>query len=479
MSNLMLFLVVALPRTIYIWLTDQTAGDTPLYLRVSENILRGCGFSASVDPVNCEPIVGGYFPAYPYLLAALQFIGLTEKGIALFIGACFALSILYLRKALELTTQNSEMSLGIALLVGLSPLTLGWSRFLLMEPVMTIFSVLLLARFMMLWHTRKMRDVWIATVILAIATYFKPTSVLFVAPFTITLVYVFGVKQCLKPIVFSALSLAIAILPWELRNQSLSGQSVFNAQSTIWPSSKSYGAWVHSWSITEYERAYAIFPIFAGNLQKIEIKENPFLSREEADHAVALIQEHSLDHTKWNHSIDEKFEELLELKKSSTSLLSLLRLRASQMVSLVLHPANSWAFPISLNAKKGIQHDLNILGYSVDANVLSLMLAKGLLFLYRLALLGLLGLLIYKLIRGFIAPRLSPKDVQRQNRFQLVNDNFLRFLFIASSSLLVATLVLFVLLLSGLEHRYLSPVMLWLEVTVAYWILSARAKTKQ
>ena len=350
MSNLMLFLVVALPRTIYIWLTDQTAGDTPLYLRVSENILRGCGFSASVDPVNCEPIVGGYFPAYPYLLAALQFIGLTEKGIALFIGACFALSILYLRKALELTTQNSEMSLGIALLVGLSPLTLGWSRFLLMEPVMTIFSVLLLARFMMLWHTRKMRDVWIATVILAIATYFKPTSVLFVAPFTITLVYVFGVKQCLKPIVFSALSLAIAILPWELRNQSLSGQSVFNAQSTIWPSSKSYGAWVHSWSITEYERAYAIFPIFAGNLQKIEIKENPFLSREEADHAVALIQEHSLDHTKWNHSIDEKFEELLEPKKSSTSLLSLLRLSSSLIVSFLLHPSIRWAFPICLNA---------------------------------------------------------------------------------------------------------------------------------
>ena len=142
MSNIVLFLVIAIPRSIYIWITDQVAGDTPLYLRVSDNILKGCGFSASVGPVDCEPIVGGYFPAYPYLLATLQFVGFTEKGIALFFGSCFALSVLYLRKALELTTQNSKISCGIALVVGLSPLTFGWSRFLLIEPVITIFSVL-------------------------------------------------------------------------------------------------------------------------------------------------------------------------------------------------------------------------------------------------------------------------------------------------------------------------------------------------
>ncbi len=470
MNNTILFLIIALPRSLYILFTDQIAGDSPLYFRIASNILNGCGFSDSSSFNVCEPIVGGYFPAYPYFIALLQLIGFSEKGIAVIVGVFFALSTLYLRKALELTTRNSKISVGVALVVGLSPLTMGWARLLLIEPVMAIFSVLLLSQCLLIWLRRNVGTVMVGIAILGIATYFKPTSAIFFLPITITLFWSFDYKKFFKIFLISIFSLIIAILPWELRNWSLNGDSVLALKSNLWKDDKYYSSWVHTWSITEYERAYARFPILTGAINQATIEANLFLSKAEANQAHEIIQRH-LDYSNvWDINIDNEFHNLLIEKQLKTSHLSLMGLRVLQMSSLVLHPANSWGFPISLTPQQKKQGDSRFVWHTLDFNLAIIFLSKGFLFLYRALVVALYLFFTYKAINEFISKYLG-RSYQPENNIQLINNDLNRFLFTISFSLIFSSLIFFVVLLSGLEHRYLSPVMLWLEAAISYHIL--------
>jgi hypothetical protein len=467
MYNLVIFLAVACPRLFYIFLTDQSAGDTPLYIRIASNILSGCGFSASQNLIFCEPIIGGYFPAYPYLVASLIYLGFSEKMIACLIGICFALSILYLKKALELVTNHSSLACVVALVVGLSPLNFGWSRFLLIEPVMTIFSVLVLSQLLTILHKKKIFDVSVAVALIAAATYFKPTSVLFCVPFCILVGYVFGLRKGFRILLASGISLVIAVIPWELRNWSLGGQSTLSLQSNIWPQDHGYSAWVHSWSVTEYERSYARFPVSAGRLHDVIINPNLFLSRDEADHAKALINQHTQTESHWNRYIDGEFSKLFVERQISLSSTAVAGLRTLQAFSLLLHPANSYGFPISLPNLRQVNSDRpESFGHYLSTDILISIIGKGILFFYRVLLWGVFSYLVFWILFSS-AFRYEGQGTRFLSERVHVNDlRLMKILTFLALLIVMATLLFFVVIVSGLEHRYLGVVMLWVEVTV-------------
>lgn len=461
-----------MPRLFYILFTDQFAGDTSLYMRIASNILSGCGFSASQNSTVCEPIIGGYFPAYPYLIASLTYLGFSEKTIACFIGICFALSILYLKKALELTTNHSHFACIVALVAGLSPLNFGWSRFLLIEPVMTIFSVLVLSQLLIIWHRKRVLDVSVAVALIVAATYFKPTSVLFVVPFCVLVGCVFGLQRGLTILLASGISIVIAVVPWELRNWSLGGKSTLAVQSNVWPSDYGYSAWVHSWSITEYERSYARFPVSSGRPHDVIINANLFLSRDEAEQAKALISQHVQPESNWNRFIDDEFSKLFVERQISLSLTAVAGLRALQTLSLLLHPANSYGFPISLSNLSQLSSDPpQLLGHHMSTDVALSIIGKGILFFYRVLVWGVFSYLVLRIISSsaYRYERLGAR-LSRQ-RFNANDYRLIRLLSFLALLVVIATLMFFVVIVDGLEHRYIAVVMPWVEVTVTYYIL--------
>jgi hypothetical protein len=471
MNKASLFLILAIPRLLYIYVTDQSAGDTAFYNLVAHNILNGCGFSASTSATECEPLVGGYFPAYFYYIALFDFLGFSNKAVALFTGVAFVASTLYLHTVLARITKNQNLAMWVALVVGLSPLTFGFSRFILIEPIMSVFSVLILAQVLCLVAYKRAKDWIFCLVLIAIATYFKPTSIIFIIPLCIAIILTFGLKNSFKKLVTSGFLLILVVLPWELRTLALKDESLLSIQSNAWPSVKHYNAWVKSWAITEYERADATFPLWRGEFSQINVKPNYFLSQAEATEAMRLVREHAREESIWTTSIDERFLEVVQKRLDSMTILDRLALFSLRSASLLLHPGNSYGFPLSLN------HYWQLLDSGLNFNDLSLInkskaAGKGLIFIYRsfIILIFLWAIVWLIMSRTLKKDSSLPRSTAQSNSHQ---KPIFETCAVLSLSLLITQLVFCVILIFG-DHRYLSVSFLWIEVAVCLFIFQIK-----
>jgi hypothetical protein len=472
MNKASLFLILAIPRLLYIYVTDQSAGDTAFYNLVAHNILSGCGFSASASATECEPLVGGYFPAYFYFIALFNSLGFSNKAMAIFTGMAFVASTLYLYRVLARITKKQNLAMWIALVVGLSPLTFGFSRFILIEPIMSVFSVLILAQVLCLIAYKRARDWVFCLVLTAIATYFKPTSIIFIVPLCIAIIYAFGLKNSFKRLAISGLFLILVVLPWELRTLALKHESVLSMQSNAWPPVKHYHAWVKSWAITEYERADATFPLWRGELSQISIKPNYFLSQAEATEAMRLVGEHTREESIWTTSIDERFLEVVQKRLDSMTIFDRFALFLLQSASLLLHPGNSYGFPLSLSHnRQRLDHGLKINDLSTIDKLKSG--GKGLIFVYRTFMI----LIVLWAFVWWIKSRTLKRDsslVISTSQSNFHQKQIFEMCTVLSLTLLIAQLVFSVILTFGLEHRYLSVSFLWIEVAVCLFIFQIK-----
>ena len=477
MRNSGLFVLLALPRSVYIYLTEQTTGDTALYIQIAANILDGCGFSAASGTNSCTPLVGGYFPAYPYLLALLKFVDLSHKSMAIVVGVGFVLSILYLRRSLEITLRNPRLALWISIGVGLSPLSLGFSRFLFIEPILVVFSILLISQCLFIIYRKKKLDLVGGICLIVLSTYFKPTAVIFVAPLVLSIVIAFGLKYSIKPFLIAGVTLFIAVLPWELRNWSLSGQSLLTAKSNIYPPIKHYQSWVHSWAITEYENAHATFPAFTNGsfwtsktLDDIVIRPNMFLSSAEAQEALEIIEQHSLQDQQWTPELDEKFNILLYKRSEDRVFLDYLVLRLLQVGSVLLHPGNSWGFPLSLSLSSSGNSSTSIIGTNIAAEIIPQVLGKLALFLYRVITLSLFTLAACQLIWHLMCHLTKEWGPTRNKGVVLFSLNDGQVVTVLALTTIVSALALFIFLFNGNYHYYLVYSMPWIEISAFFFL---------
>lgn len=468
---------MALPRLVYIYLTEQVGGDTALYSQVASNILNGCGFSASHGTDPCTPLVGGYFPAYPYLIALLKFLDLSDKSIALLIGIGFVISILYLRRSLEIALENSSLALWISIGVGLSPLNLGFSRLLLIEPILVVFSILLISQLLLIIHRKKRLDMVIGVGLIALSTYFKPTAIIFVVPFCLAILMALGLKRSFKSLLITGVTLFLMVLPWELRTWSLSGQSLLSAQSNIYPPTKNYQSWVHSWAITEYENAHATFPAFSNGsfwigktLDDVVIRSNRFLSDTEAKEALAILEQHRLQNQQWTEELDQRFNVLLRMRSERQTLFDYLTLRILQVGSVLLHPANSWGFPLSLSLKSSSNNPTHILGANITAEMFPQLLGKLALFLYRIIILSVFSFAVLRLVWHLLTLLSKEWGANKNRDFTLAPLNDGQVVTGFALSTLAAAVGLFIFIFNGNYHYYLTYSMPWVEVSAFYFL---------
>ena len=287
-------LVVLAIRSIYVFKQPNFAGDTPVYLSIANCINNGFGFSYPVAGTqHCEPVVGGYFPLYPYILAFLDNIFHNLKLTAISFSIFNSLSIFVLGFVSYAILKKRIFSVLVVVLLGFSPLGLGFSRYLLIEPVLISFGILILSatlsrQYRLIGRTRFFVT---AFILFVISIYLKPTAVIFSLPILITLTKGLKLKSAVIHCLLFVFLCVLAILPWCLRNMQLNPELGFiSVRSTLYPENiMIYYKWTTTWIITEYERANAQFPLWTDS-SLINIRPNIFLSSFSADQAMDILQ---------------------------------------------------------------------------------------------------------------------------------------------------------------------------------------------
>ena len=171
-------------RFLYVFLNDSTTGDLPFYSEISNGIINGCGIGTISPDEVCVKIVGHYFPGFFYLLALSNISGAGVKGLVILISIFGFLASLFLASTIKKYTKNVDLSKFTFILISLSPLTLGWSRFILIEPIITNLGICFLSFFISSFYEGlKKKNLFILLILQIISIYIKPTSIIFSIPF--------------------------------------------------------------------------------------------------------------------------------------------------------------------------------------------------------------------------------------------------------------------------------------------------------
>tara|TARA_A100001388_G_scaffold275953_1_gene262519 strand:- start:278 stop:1639 length:1362 start_codon:yes stop_codon:yes gene_type:complete len=444
-------------------LNSITTADSLFYLDVAENIKQGCGFAFTDNLGECKALTGGYFPAYPYFIWFLKSIGFTDKMIPSLVSILAISSFIYLLHTLFKYGLEEKKIYALIFMLGFSPISFGYSRYLLIEPVLYVFSVLLLAEFIKLKADQKyLKYIYFRIILLTIlSVFFRPTSIIFIIPHFLITLHKYGIEKFIKVFLTFSLLLLLSIMPWGLRDIKYRNNTPFTLSPNNSPENiQGYRNWVSTFSLTEYEYASAMFPIYnrkVGDRKKIVIntKWNPFISKNDSDLKLIkqiLNEDNPSIKRGFTKNEEEIFNQFAKDRLKTNGILGNSSLIMIKSLSLLLNPLNSWGWPLQV----GLEAKFSIF----NSEFITKILFKSFIFVYRLILFSFYFKYIFSLIKLF-----KPINLFSQNNYNLIQNNSI---LIGSFLLLSANLIMFVGIFNGLEHRYFYPVMPWIEFLVFF-----------
>ena len=444
-----IFLLAFSIRFFYINFVDIGGGDVDFYRSVASNINAGLGFSFCENE-KCRPIVGLYFPGYFYFLAFLNILHSDPKFPLFIIAFLTSLSLTYLYFSLKSFLINSDAQIFLIVLVmSISPLSIGFSRLHLIEPVLYIFSLIILS--FALRYSKSIKYFIYSVLVFTLAIYFKPTFILFGSVLILFAFFSYGFYRGSRYLILSGIFCLIVILPWELRNINLSNSSLLSASSNIHVIDKGLQKWVNTWAISEYQRADVVFKDKYISYPRLNFSSSYFLSTTDIDNANKIIKSHHHD-SSWTKLVDDKFYTLANEKLANYSLIDFSLLRTSQFITSLFHPGQSWGFPVSLD---------NSLPYLSLSNI-SKLTVKFFIWIYKTTLFLFFGYIFFKLFSS-VTHSLSGYKILVASAFVL----------------LFSTLFLFFFVFYFLEHRYLLPIIPFLELASLLFVFKFKATLYQ
>ncbi len=466
---LVLFILIFIPRLIYVFSFADFSSDSYFYLDIADNISKGCGFAFTNTNGNCDLLIGGYFPGYPVFIYFLKSIGLTNKAILLLVSLLQTFSLVYLLKSLNDICLKGKRLFVFTLLISLSPLSLGFSRFLLIEPILYIFSILVISELIKLKKNPRCFGSISSRIFLIVilAIYFKPTSIILIIPYLFIVLVDNGFKKFLRSFLSFLLVVTISILPWGLRDLKLGANLPFRGYSNVMGKNASgLTYWVSSFSLTEYENASALFPINdrkKGDRKKVKIitRYNPFISEKDLDYIEVnkIINKENPEFVRG--FTDEENKVIVDFAKErfkKNGILGNFIIFSLKSISLLLNPINSWGFPIEIGLTPKI--------WEPNISLITNLFFKILLFGYRLTIFW----IFFSDIFSFLS-KLNPLKILSKKNYHITKEN--SFL-IASFLILASNIFIYVWIFGFLEHRYFYQIMPWIEVLIFIRLLNSK-----
>ena len=461
--TVVLFTAAALRLLLFFFHVD--VGDTPTYELLAENILRGCGLSFS-EPTSTSCILasGGYFPGYPAFMALNWLLfGHSNFPILLFQLGCYLLSLYWLLTALGKLTNSRKVVLCVGMLLAISPLQIGWFRFVITEPLAIAAATWFLAELVISVAIGKIRKYHLALA-LSVSVYIRPDTILMSVGVVAVAFSIYDLKNTVKQILIVGLLTAIPISGWMIRNLTI-GHAPLTMTSEVAPKAPGYFSWLNTWVVNEYERADANFPVWRSEYSKINLHHSKYVSDDERKAAQSLIDELStMDGKTFPKDIDKKFEELASLKIETRNHLMPYAIFVERAGWLLFNPFSSWGLPLEIkDINKSSLKDA-IVGFDLNRIMFllngykSIIAGKAISFFYRLIIFICFVLIVCHVFFGRVANR------------KVFFSSAVNIFVVAAASVAVTRLVFFAYL-GALESRYLVEVVPWVEFCVVLWLV--------
>ena len=452
--------IIFLLRISYIFFSENRSGDYGFYERIARGIVNGCGYAVQNNDGGCIPIVGHYMPGFHYLMSIFYFLGFDAKLFLIFISCLHFCATLFLFYVIKRYKKDIYLAKNIFIILTLSPLTFGFNRILLMEPLLTVFSILFLAMTIKIYYEGfKLPNNITVLILIILSLYIKPTGILFVIPFIILIFSKLGFKEIINKLIISSLIIIISVSPWGIRNLSLGSKAPFTSflESSFFPKhSDGYLNWLSTWVVTEHEQANNAFIVwrqpFKMNLEKNKV--NPFISEKELKEINTKFNEPVL----FNKEDNTFFNDLASERRKNLGIIGNISLHSMKILSLIFNPLNSWGWPLEVSNNINFTSDNFNFNSIFKFDLLKNLSLKLILFIYRFSLF----ILFLRIII---------------NSLQVNNFNELNNIMIRSSFLiLIGILYIISIHYPSLEHRFLSISIPWIETSLFINLYSNQKK---
>lgn len=458
-----ILVTAAISRLLLIVFFRADAGDTPTYELFATNILRGCGLSFS-DPASTDCVLtsGGYFPGYPAFMAFIWMLfGKSVYPVLIGQLVCYLLALNWLLTALMRLTNSNRAVFAAGMLLALSPLQIGWFRFVLTEPLAIAVATWFFAELVISISDRKLRKYHLALA-LSISVYIRPDTILMIASVFLAAFYIYGIKNSIKQILMIVLLISIPVSGWLIRNMMI-GHAPLSMTNEAAPKALGYHSWLDTWIVNEYERADASFPVWRTEYSKIKIHSSKYITTDELVEAQQLLDDLSqLDGQKFPRGIDQQFHELATRKVSARSRFLQIQIYIERVFWLLLNPFSSWGLPLEIKAiDKG--------AVVTAINKMDLVSIENLLSDHKAVILGKITSIMYRVLMFATFIFLVIVTVVRPIFKNLGGASFEMRVIVLATALAAITRIIFFIFLGGLESRYLVEIVPWVECCCALW----------
>ena len=460
--------IAAVSRLWVILFFQSNAGDTPTYELFAANILRGCGLSFS-NPTSTDCILtsGGYFPGFPAFIALIwTLFGQSTYQILIAQLACYLLALYWLLTALDRLTNSRKVLIGVGMLLALSPLQVGWFRFVITEPLCIAAATWFFAELIISIAEKKLRTYYLALA-LSVSVYIRPDTIFMVAAVLIITFYIYDIKNSIRQFLLMLMLTSIPVSGWMIRNLMI-GHAPLSMTSDAAPQAPGFHAWLNTWLVNEYERADTHFPVWRAEYSKIKIHDSKFLGDSELSKARLLVKELSLhDGEKFPLHIDSQFQDIADQKISARSNFEQLQIFAIRACYLLFNPFSSWGLPLEIK--------------KIDRGAISVAIGRfdyfeidNLLEDQKLMFFGKMGSFIYRgaiflsfgcLVTGVISASLIKLQRHVPSRISI--------LLLGAAAFAISRIWFFVIM-DALESRYLVEIVPWVECCLAIWFFDNR-----
>ena len=312
---------------------------------------------------ECVPAFGPNGPGYPFFLASLKLFFDNDYFIKIFQIVLYFISVLFVKKSIYQFTKSNKVSNITFIVLSISPLTLGWSRFILPETIIISLTLFFLG-FVIKSLIQKKTFILEFSLILILMTFIRVDSIFFIFPIIYLIFILNKFNILIKKLLIFLLVFSIPWSIWTYRN-ILVGANLFpnthESYETVTKKKFPYGynKWILSWAHQQYDFAKALNPTHIDTTEdnnfkyeNIEIKNNIYFNKNEEKETKKLLNKLKINSGKpFPLNIDKEFENLAKSRINENKLFHYFILPTKRFINLWLNPYYSYGLPIELNKK--------------------------------------------------------------------------------------------------------------------------------
>ena len=340
---------------------SKQSGDGEMFLRVAENIYYNKCISISLpSTAKCIPHWGGnQGPLYPIFISAIWNI-YKSNLLVLFVQQVI-LSLSFLRFFYVINKINFfKLKNLLIFILLLSPLSFGWSRFILTESLSISLSLLLFSELILCNYSKKIK-IFRLSIIFCFGFFLRYDFLLWSIPIIIIVYYSIGFYQTILKAFYCILIFIILLSLWSYRNFSqglnLIPGGEFNSQYITLeenqPSYKGYLKWIETWSWHNYMYAPAVYPLSGNNYKDIIINNSAFDNKIEKQRVYNIINYLKKNNGKrYPKFIDDEFLKLSIDRVNSNKTREYITLPIKRSLFMIFNPLTSMGLPSDISSNE-------------------------------------------------------------------------------------------------------------------------------